>query len=69
MRFVAVKSPEQAALALHRTRDLLVKQRTQLVNMMRGVLAEQGVGMRVGCIMHRRSLPGSLMEMCSKCRC
>jgi len=33
MRFAAVKSPEQqAALALHRTRDLLVKQRTQLVN-------------------------------------
>jgi len=29
MRFVPVKSPEQqAALALHRTRDLLVKQRT-----------------------------------------
>jgi transposase len=44
MRFVAMKSPEQqAALALHRTRDLLVKQRTQLVNMIRGVLAEQGV--------------------------
>ena len=44
MRFVAVKSPEQqAALALHRTRDLLVKQRTQLVNMIRGILAEQGV--------------------------
>lgn len=44
MRFVAVKSPEQqAALALHRARDLLVKQRTQLVNMIRGILAEQGV--------------------------
>jgi transposase len=44
MRFVAVKSPQQqAALALHRTRDLLVKQRTQLVNMIRGILAEQGV--------------------------
>lgn len=44
MRFVAVKSPEQqAALALHRTRDLLVKQRTQLVNMIRGLLAEFGI--------------------------
>lgn len=44
MRFVAVKSPEQqAALALHRTRNLLVKQRTQLVNMIRGVLAEFGI--------------------------
>jgi len=44
MRFVAVKSPEQqAALSLHRTRNLLVKQRTQLVNMIRGVLAEFGL--------------------------
>ena len=34
MRFVPVKSPEQqAALSMHRTRDLLVKQRTQLINM------------------------------------
>jgi len=30
MRFVAVKSPDQqAALSLHRTRDVLVRQRTQ----------------------------------------
>ena len=44
MRFVPVKSPEQqAALTLHRTRDLLVKQRTQLVNMIRGLLAEFGI--------------------------
>ncbi len=49
MRFVAVKSPEQqAALALHRTRDLLVKQRTQLVNMVRGLLAEFGIEMARG---------------------
>src|SRR6476660_169025 len=38
MRFVAIKSPEQQAmLALHRTRDLFVKQRTQLVNMIRNL--------------------------------
>lgn len=44
MRFVAVKSAEQqAALSLHRTRDLLVRQRTQLVNMIRGMLAEFGI--------------------------
>ena len=44
MRFVAVKSAEQqAALSLHRTRNLLVKQRTQLVNMIRGLLAEFGI--------------------------
>jgi transposase len=44
MRFVPIKSvDQQAALALHRTRDLLVRQRTQLVNMIRAVLAEFGV--------------------------
>lgn len=49
MRFVPVKSAEQqAALALHRTRDLLVKQRTQLVNMVRGLLAEFGIEMARG---------------------
>lgn len=49
MRFVAAKSEQQqAALALHRTRDLLVKQRTQLVNMIRGLLAEFGIEMARG---------------------
>lgn len=44
MRFVAVKSVEQqAALSLHRTRELLVKQRTQLINLVRGLLAEFGI--------------------------
>jgi transposase len=44
MRFVAIKSAEQqAALTLHRTRDLFVKQRTQSVNMIRGLLAEFGI--------------------------
>jgi transposase len=48
MRFVAVKSPEQqAALALHRTRDLF-KQRTQLINMIRSLLAEFGIEIRRG---------------------
>ena len=49
MRFVPVKSREQQAiLSLHRTRDLLVKQRTQLVNMMRGQLAEFGINIPQG---------------------
>jgi transposase len=44
MRFVPVKSLEQqSALLLHRTRDLLVTQRTQLANALRGHLAEFGV--------------------------
>ncbi len=49
MRFVAIKSPEQqAVLALHRVRDLIVRQRTQIVNMLRGVLAEFGIVVRQG---------------------
>jgi transposase len=49
MRFVPVKSREQQAiLSLHRTRALLVKQRTQLVNMMRGQLAEFGINIPQG---------------------
>jgi transposase len=44
MRFVPVKTAEQqAVLVLHRTRDLLVRQRTALVNALRGHLAEFGV--------------------------
>ena len=43
MRFVAVKSEEQQAAALvFRTRDLLVRQRTQLGNAIRGHLTEYG---------------------------
>jgi len=43
MRFVPVKTAEQqAVLMLHRTRDLLVRQRTQLINAMRAHLAELG---------------------------
>lgn len=44
MRFVAVKTGEQQARAmLFRTRDLLVRQRTQLINALRGHLAEHGI--------------------------
>jgi len=43
MRFVAVKSEEQQARSMiFRTRDLLVRQRTQLINALRGHLAEHG---------------------------
>lgn len=49
MRFVPVKTPEQqAVLMLHRTRDLLVRQRTMLVNALRGHLAEFGIVARQG---------------------
>ena len=44
MRFVPVKSAEaQSVLMVHRTRDLLVRQRTMLVNALRGHLAELGI--------------------------
>ncbi len=44
MRFVPVKSEaQQAALMLHRARDLLMRQRTQLINALRGHLAEFGI--------------------------
>ena len=44
MRLVAVKGEEQQARAmLFRTRDLLVRQRTQTINALRGHLAEFGI--------------------------
>jgi transposase len=44
MRFVAIKSVEQqAARAVERSRDLLVKQHTQLMNSVRSQLAELGI--------------------------
>lgn len=49
MRFVALKSPEQqAVLSMHRARELLVKQRTQIVNLLRGVLREFGLEIACG---------------------
>ncbi len=44
MRFAAVKTEEiQAMLSLHRTRRLLIKQRTQMVNSLRGQCTEFGL--------------------------
>jgi transposase len=44
MRFVAVKSVEQqAVLMLHKARDLLVRQKTMLINALRAHLAEFGI--------------------------
>src|SRR6266481_4323549 len=44
MRFVPIKSADQqAVLMLHKTRELLVKQRTMAVNALRGHLAEFGI--------------------------
>src|SRR5262245_42167995 len=44
MRFVRVKSAEQQGrLMQHRTRDLLLRQRTQVINALRAHLAELGI--------------------------
>jgi transposase len=44
MRFVGIKSAEQQGqLMQHRTRDLLMRQRTQLINALRAHLAELGI--------------------------
>ena len=44
MRFVQVKAAEQQSrLMLHRTRDLLMRQRTQLINALRAHMAELGI--------------------------
>jgi transposase len=68
MRFVAIKSPEQqGVLAMHRTRDLLVKQRTQLVNMIRGLLAEFGIdiprGLERALLMTREIVDGETLDV------
>ena len=49
MRFVSVKSTEQqGVLMLHRTRELLVRQRTMLINAIRAHMAEFGIIAPVG---------------------
>ena len=59
MRFVSVKTEEQqAVLAIHRSRQLLVKARTALVNQIRGLLLEHGVAIPKGVAPVRRTLVG-----------
>lgn len=44
MRFVEIKSEDQQALlSLHRARDFVVRQRTQLINVLRSLAAEFGI--------------------------
>ena len=63
MRFVAIKSEEQQALlGLHRARELMVGQRTALVNHLRGLLAEYGVVIGPGRARLRQALPGILED-------
>jgi len=49
MRFVPIKSEEQqSVLMLHRVREILICQRTMLINALRGHLAEFGIVTRQG---------------------
>src|SRR5262245_49760284 len=62
MRCVPVKTVEQhAALMLHRARDLLVRQRTQLINAIRAHLSEVGLVAAKG-VDGLKSLPGVIAE-------
>src|SRR5215831_16246683 len=59
MRFVTIKTREQqAALMLHRSRQLLVRQRTMLSNAIRGHLSELGIVSAKG-----RNGTGELLEI------
>jgi transposase len=51
MRFVAVKSAgQQSVLMLHRTREIMVRQRTMLVNAIRAHMAELGLVPATACM-------------------
>ncbi len=62
MRFVAVKSADQQAAGMaFKTRDLFVRQRTQLINALRGHLAEHGVVAPQG-VAHLKRLRAALAD-------
>jgi transposase len=63
MRFVPVKSvAQQAVLTVHQARELLVGDRTALVNQIRGLLAEYGIVVPQGIAHLRRVLPSVLED-------
>jgi transposase len=58
MRFVTVKSVEQQDMqAVHRVRELLVAQRTALINQARGLLGERGVTIAQSPEAFKRAVP------------
>jgi transposase len=76
MRYVAVKSAEKQALSMvFKTRDLLVRQRTQVINALRGHLTEHGVIAPLGTFHVGRlatevaspgsGLPAAVAELCT----
>ena len=68
MRFVEIKTEDQQAIfAIHRTRDLAVRQRTQLANMIRSLLREFGhilpIGIEAVAAFAKRHLDGNQPDM------
>jgi transposase len=58
MRFVDIKTVEQVDVqALHRTRDMMIMQRTRLINQMRAFCLEYGLAIRQGVGVFRLDLP------------
>ena len=58
MNFVVIKTPEQSdLLSLHRVRSRLVRQRTAIINQIRGFLIERGITVRQGPAPLRKVLP------------
>jgi transposase len=63
MRFVPVKSDEQQAiLSLHRVRQGLIKERTALINQLRGLLSEFGLIMPKGRYSAQHQIPDILED-------
>lgn len=61
MRFVTVKSVEQEdILAVHRMRGILVRQRTGIINQVRGLLGERGLVMPRTTQAFKRAIPDIL---------
>jgi transposase len=63
MNFVPVKSVEQQDIqAVHRIRELLIQQRTALINQARGLLAERGIAIARSPSAFKKALPEILEE-------
>lgn len=63
MRFVTVKSVEQQDIqAVHRVRELLIHQRTALINQVRGLLGERGITIAKSPAAFRHAMPAILKE-------
>ena len=66
MRFVTIKSVEQQDIqAAHRARELLVRQRTALINQVRGLLGERGLTLPQSAQAFKRTVPG-ILQTCAE---